>query len=232
MAPSSSHPARGRRASSRALPVACAMLLAGGACGVEVSPHAATASPPATEPAMQQDSFQIRQGASATRGDSRLGFIGSDGAGGALLDAWDQRHDFWLVHYRLRDGDIFPASGRFLRVTQIRHGEPGGSLSLDVAGDAGGLLPAAADQPVLPERGSLDVGLSRLEMLSPPDAHSVRVRRWPKLHPLARTAPEQIEELALSVGDTLAFGNRTLRVERIQSDAGDIGGFVVFSVAD
>lgn len=232
MAPSSSHSVRGRRASSRALPVACAMLLAGGACGVEVAPHAATAPPSATEPAMPQDSFQIRQGASATHGDSRLGFIGSDGAGGALLDAWHQRHDFWLAHYRLRDGDIFPASGRFLRVTQIRHGEPGGSLTLDVAGDAGGLLPAAADQPVLPERGSLDVGLSRLEMRSPPEAHSVRVRRWPKLYPLARTAPEQIEEIELSVGDTLAFGSRTLRVERIQPDAGDIGGFVVFSVAD
>lgn len=179
---------------------------------------------------MQDDAFQIRQGAASAQGGNRFGFIGSDGQGGALLDVWSERDDAWLVHHRLRSGAIIPAAGQFLRVLEIRHGEPGGVLSLGAAGDTGGIAAASADQPVLPAHGSLDVGLSRLELTAPPTAQSAQARRWPKLHPLSRTAPDQIEQLELRVGDTLTFGQKTLRVERLQPEAGDIAGFVVFSV--
>ncbi|MCD9027556.1 hypothetical protein LDO26_04935 [Luteimonas sp. BDR2-5] len=180
---------------------------------------------------MQDDTIQIRQGAASSLGTNRFGFIGSDGEGGALLDVWDARDDVWLTHHRLRPGAIFPAAGQFLRVLEIRHGEPGGFISLGPAGDAGGIAAVPFEQPVLPLHGSLEVGLSRLELTEPPTTQSARARRWPKLRPLNRTTPDQIEELDLRIGDTLTFGDKMLRVERIQTDAGDIAGFVVFALA-
>ncbi|ASR44786.1 hypothetical protein BEN78_16820 [Xanthomonas citri pv. mangiferaeindicae] len=180
---------------------------------------------------MQDDVLQIRQGAASTWQGQRLGYVGADGRGGALLDVWSEAEPAWSVHHRLQPDAILPAGGRFLRVSEIRHGEPGGWIALSPASDTGAIAPVPPEHAVLPLHGSLDIGSTRLELVAPPEAKIAHVRRWPKLQPLARTPADQIEALELRAGDTLTVGNRTLRVERIQSDAGEIGAFVAFSIS-
>lgn len=194
----------------------------------------ALARPPtpnlAAKDTMQQG-VRITQGATARYGKSTLGFVGLTGEGEIALHVWDQADKTWLTRLRLRPHAVFSAGGHFLRVSELMR--PDGrreELHLTQLHDAGGLRPAQPGQPVLPQGGYLEVGLTRLELVMPLAAARAKVRMWPKLHSLEHTDPGQIREAELTVGETLTFGSKTIAVERIQAPAGEIAGFVVFSV--
>lgn len=176
-----------------------------------------------------QDSLQIAQGSAGQYGDSRIGFLDAVENGGASIDLWSANDQAWLIHWRLRAGELFPVGGHFLKVAQVRHGGPRAILELVVAGDAAGIPAPKAAQPVLPMGGSLDVGLTRLELLDEPTGASARVRMWPKAYLLSKAPAEDVRWIELKPGAVLTFGNRKLKVERIQPDAGDVRPFVVFS---
>lgn len=178
---------------------------------------------------MSDSSLQITQGTTATRGDSRLGFVDSDGPQAVKLDVWTEQDKAWLTHWRLHVDQVFPAGDGFLRVRGIQQSGSRAVVSLAPADDAGVIPTPTADQPILPLGGSLDVGLTRIELAAEPADGKARARLWPKLYPLAKTDPKDIREVDLVPGMTLEFGNRTLRLERIQSSAGGIPAFVAFS---
>ena len=178
---------------------------------------------------MQQE-LRIIQGTTAQYGGSTLGFVGLDGEGRISLDVWDANEKAWLTRLRLREGEVFSAGGHYLRVAQLEEGAQRPRLQLMELGDAGGLQAAQAEHAVLPQHGCLEVGLTRLEFTAPPTAAAAQIRMWPKLYPLKDTDPAQIQQTELTVGQLLTFGHKQLKVERIQAAAGDIPGFVAFSM--
>lgn len=184
----------------------------------------------ATKDTMQQG-IRITRGATARYGKSTLGFVGLTGEGEIALHVWDQAEKAWLTRLRLGPRAVFSAGGHFLRVSELARPEGRREeLHLTQLHEAGGLQPAQPEQPVLPQGGSLEVGLTRLELVMPPAAAAAKVRMWPKFHSLEDTDPGQIREAELAVGETLTFGSKTIAVERIQAPAGEVAGFVVFSV--
>lgn len=200
----------------------------GAACAGPAQPIATSSSRESTR-TMSASSLQIIQGTTATHGETRLGFVDSDGPDGAWLNAWTEQDPAWLSHWRLRTGQVFPAGAGFLQVQAVQHDGPRAVLVLDASGDTGSIAAPAAHQPILPLGGSLDMGLTRIELVAAPADGKARARLWPKLYPLAKTAAEDIREVDLVPGVVLEFGTRTLQVDRIQADAGDIAAFVVFS---
>ena len=174
------------------------------------------------------DRLQIVQGTTADHGGARLAFAGADGRGGAKIDVWNPADAAWVTHWRLRPGQILAAGGGFLRIEDVRFGGPREVLVLATPGDSGGLAAPAASQPVLPAGGSLEVGLSRVELIAVEADGTASARIWPKLQPLAKTDPGEIREVTLAAGTALAFGSRTLVVDRVQGDAGEIPALVLF----
>ena len=178
---------------------------------------------------MSDSSLQITQGTTATRGDSRLAFVDSDGPQAVKLDVWTEQDKAWLTHWRLHVDQVFPAGDGFLQVHGIQRSGSRAVVSLAPAEAADGIVAPAADQPILPMGGSLDMGLTRIELTAPPANGTARARLWLKLRPLATTADDDVRLVELGPGMTLDVGTRSLRVERIQVETGDIAGFVAFS---
>ena len=177
-----------------------------------------------------QQHIEITQGTTRRYGGSTLGLVGLNADGSIALDVWNDGEKAWLTRLRLRPGDSLAAGGHFLRAVQLQEGGPRAVLQLTEMGDAGGIAAPDAEHAVLPVNGCLEVGLTRLEFINPPLANTAQIRMWPKLYPLQDTPAEAIEERTLHVGVVLEFGHKKLQVERIQAQAGDIPGFVAFSV--
>lgn len=207
------------------------LLVAGIASAACSGPEAPTPSLALETQAKMRDELQVTQGTTADHDGSRLSLTGSDGERMAMLNVWNPKDSAWLTHWRLRPGQIFPAGAGFLRVQQLQYRDARATVVLMAASDAGGLTAPAPGQPVLPMGGTLDVGISRIELLELLDDGTARLRRRPKLYPLSRTAAEDIQELVLAAGHSIEIGSKTLTIERIQPDAGDIPAFVVFSLS-
>ena len=204
------------------------LALSGGGCA-HLTPLTDSSPLRATHNSMSDSSLQITQGTTATRGDSRLGFVDSDGPQAVKLDVWTEQDKAWLTHWRLHVDQVFPAGDGFLQVRGIQRSGSRAVVSLAPAEAADGIVAPAADQPILPMGGSLDMGLMRIELTDPPANGTARARLWPKLRPLGTTADEDVRLVELGPGMTLDVGTRSLRVERIQMETGDIAAFVAFS---
>ena len=191
--------------------------------------HAPVESAPPSEPGhAMHDTIQLLQGMTIDHGGSRLAFQGGDGRGGAKVDVWDAQDSAWLSHWVLAPGQVLAAGSGFLRVEAV---EPGAraTLHLAPANDSGGIVAPAPGQPVVPLGGSLDIGQTRIELIEISDDGAVTARLWPKLYPLAKTAPEDIREMRLAPGDEVQVGRRAFRVDRVQRDAGELRGFVALT---
>ncbi len=187
--------------------------------------------PPETTPVPGE--LRITQGTVGSRGGSRLGFIGTDTEGRALLAQWsdggDQGDDAWSARWRLAPGSVLAAGGEFLRVRSIDH-QRRDELVLVPAGDGVAAQPPQPDQPVLSLGGRLQLGSEESELVQAPASQRVAIRSWPKLRPLADTPPAQIRTRELRVGDELRIGGVPVRVERITEPDDGLAPLVVFDL--
>lgn len=198
----------------------CIVFAASG-CGVASPPVAALEQ----EHARMQE-VTIGHGRTQAYGQTVLAFGGVGGDGRIALDAGHADDRAWSTRFRANTGAVLPAGGHFLQVAAARDN----TLTLVEAGDVGGVAPVDPAHAVLPDAGWLEVGLMRVELHGAIEAGAASVAAWPKIAPRDKAAAEDVIEARLAIGDTLAFGNVTLRVVRLQPAAGDLGGFVEFAV--
>ena len=95
------------------------LALSGGRCA-QLTPSTDSSPPRDAHNSMSDSSLQITQGTTATRGDSRLAFVDSDGPQAVKLDVWTEQDKAWLTHWRLHVDQVFPAGDGFLQVRGIQ----------------------------------------------------------------------------------------------------------------
>ncbi|WP_242112818.1 hypothetical protein [Luteimonas aquatica] len=178
------------------------------------------------------EQIAITQGTTQTRSGSVVGFMDAYDEERVSLGVWDENEKFWSARFDLRRGEALPAGGQFLRLADWITGVLGerDRIELAAVSDSAGIKAVPPTHPVLPAQGRLEVGLSRLELVGGLTRQEAQAEMWPKLSPRDSVEAKDLQSLTLKVGQTLAFGNKTLRVVRLQPSAGEIVGFVEFEV--
>lgn len=158
----------------------------------------------------------------------------NEGQGQAQFIFFDKLgpHD-WESDIELRRGAIFPVAGRFLQVAAISSGEEAqrDSVLLQPVADTGGIAAPNRAHALLIEGGKAKFGDTWVALTMTQDNTSVTLERWPLGRLYSRLSPDQLQTAILSPGEEIQSGSLRYRLVRIQPSAGDLLGFVEFSVA-